>query len=397
MKKIVFTALSGLPFEDSGGPNKVISQIISKIDKTKFDAFYLSKNIFFQFNSKDKHENSYKNQKLRIAQKLFHKSKLYQRIFTSSLYLNYFFRKSVRLISNFLSSNNWDIIHSHDVRTLFNYQKRNEKVILTIHSKGSIVKDMMQLYGQRRSLKKMYQMFNELEKKSLEIADVITFPSQSARDLFFNDINSNEYEKKTQIIYNGINLDRINKIEIDDVFNKKWKWLEKYEYRILTVGAHIESKNINQILKTFSIVNKIKPNKCYLICIGSGVLSKELYKLAEELQVMNNMSFINYLSNDDILKLMKKCNVYISLSKRVIFDLVILEALACGMNVIASNDGGNREIIDDNNGKLVEEDDIEIIADIIINSNLQRNQNAVESVKRFSIENMISNYQKIYE
>lgn len=397
MKKIFFTALSGLPFEDSGGPNKVINQIITKIDKTKYDVFYLSKNTFSQFKSNNFNNLSPIELKTKLTQRLFSQSKLYRKIFTSSFYLNKFYNNSIKVISEKLASENWDILHAHDVRTLFNLIERKGKVILTIHSKGSVVNDMTQLYGKRKSLNKIYQLFSELELKSLEIADVITFPSLSAKELFFEDKNIFDYTNKSKVVYNGINLDKINNKIADEKFLTKWNWLNKYDYRILTVGSHIEVKNIDLILKVFSLVNKIKPNKSFLISVGSGNKTEELKNLAQELKIANNIKFIDYLPNSDVISLMKLCNIYLSLSIRVIFDLVILEALACGMNVIASNDGGNREVIQNNNGTLVNLDDFELIANKILSSDLGINKNAIQSVQKFSIDNMVREYLKIYE
>jgi glycosyltransferase involved in cell wall biosynthesis len=94
---------------------------------------------------------------------------------------------------------------------------------------------------------------------------------------------------------------------------------------------------------------------------------------------------------------MKFCNIYISLSERVIFDLVILEALSCGMNVFASDNGGNREIIDNSNGYLINENNIRNIAELIFNSKLDYSTKAKDSVKKFDIMNVVNNYVKLYD
>lgn len=395
MKKIIFTALSGLPNENSGGPNKVISQIFSKIDREDFDIYYLSKNSFFKVGTNN--QESSNNFRLKLTSRLFSISKFYRDIFTSTLYLKYFYNKAIKKISNRIENENWDIIHAHDTRTLFGLLNKKGKVVLTIHSKGSTVNDMIQLYGNRDSLNLIYKNFTELEKKSLDIADVITFPSLAAKELYFEQLNISEYENKTKIIYNGIDLEKINKIIIDEKFLEKWYWLSNYEIKILTVGAHIEAKNIDLILKTFSLVSKENPKRSFLLCIGSGNKTKELIELARKLNVINNVRFISYIPNDEIIRLMKFCNIYISLSKNVIFDYVILEALSCGMNVIASNDGGNREIIQNSNGQLVDIDNLENIAHIILKSKLGASVQAIESVNRFSLENMINEFIKLYD
>jgi glycosyltransferase involved in cell wall biosynthesis len=95
---------------------------------------------------------------------------------------------------------------------------------------------------------------------------------------------------------------------------------------------------------------------------------------------------------------MKTCDVYISLSERVVFDLVVLEALACGIKVIASNDGGNVEaIIDGYNGYLVDINDKEKIVELMRRDDYNIRENARISSFNFSISKMVEEYIKVYE
>lgn len=398
MKKLLFTSLSGIPNENSGGPNKIIHQIIKCLDQKNFEVFFLSKNSFIDF-GKSQMKKSLLKKKLSLTNSLFNKSEFYRKIFTSSVYLKNFFYNATSKISKKILHSSFEIIHSHDIRTLFDLKSKPEgtkKIILTLHSKGSIVKDMIQLYGERKSLSNLYQKYSFLEKKTLDIVDLVTFPSSSARDLFFEDLNMSNYLNKTKVIYNGVDIQLINKLKIDKEVLDKWSWIYTYEYRIITVGSHIKVKNIDLIIKVFSNLCKLKKDKCVLICIGSGNKTNELIELTNTLRISKYVHFISYLPNIEIIKLMKMCNIYISLSERVIFDMVILEALACGLNVFASNDGGNREIIDNFNGNLVNSNDLEDISHKILTSNLNYNQNAKISVEKFSLENMVKNYMTLY-
>ncbi|PJA95622.1 MAG: hypothetical protein CO129_10800 [Ignavibacteriales bacterium CG_4_9_14_3_um_filter_34_10] len=397
MRKIIYTALSGIPSDNSGGPNKVINQIINKIDLSKYRAYYLSKNSFYEINNLVFPFSSLKQIKNDLTTSLFSKSVLYQKICTSSAYLKYFFSQSIDKISPRLNSEEWDIIHSHDVRCLFGINQKKSKIILSIHSKGSIVNDMSQLYGFRNSLLKIYNDFKYNEIKSLEISDVVTFPSKAALELFFCDIKNDSFMTKVEVVYNGIDIEKINHIKIDENFLTKWKWLENYENRILTVGSHIKVKNIDKILMVLNELNKMKAGKYFLVSVGSGPLTKDLKKLTDDLKVSDYVLFIDFLQNDEILKLMKYCNIYISLSERVIFDLVILEALACGMNVFASDDGGNREIVDNSNGYLIAENSLKNIAELIFNSKLDYSTKARDSVKKYDIFNVINKYIELYD
>jgi glycosyltransferase involved in cell wall biosynthesis len=397
MKKVFLTALSGLPAEFSGGPNKVIYYILNCSNPQNVEFFYLSKDYFLQYKrSKRDNFNNPKFLRTKIAHYLYQSYPLYRKFFSSPFYLKKFFNKAINSIGERLNDEEWDILHSHDIRTLTQIKNKNGKIIQSIHSKGSVVNDMKQIYGNKKTLKTLYHFFENKEKSMLEYVDVLTFPSKSAKEIYFRDLEINSFSGRVEIIYNGIDIDHIKSLGFTEEFEKNWNWLSKYDYRILTIGSHIPVKNIDKILRVFEKI-RMKNKSSVLIIIGSGPLKNELKKLAKELNLGTAVHFIDFLDHDNVLRLMKKCNVYISLSERVIFDYVILEALACGMNVFASNNGGNIEVINGQNGCLVEIDDINEVSKTILDSDLKYSEEAIKSVERFSVYKMVEDYLKLYE
>jgi glycosyltransferase involved in cell wall biosynthesis len=81
------------------------------------------------------------------------------------------------------------------------------------------------------------------------------------------------------------------------------------------------------------------------------------------------------------------------------FGLVMIEAMACGTPVIAYNRGSVPEIIEDGkNGYIVEENDIDGMVNAVKNIGKIDRKYCRESVKkRFSIEKMVSGYEKVYK
>lgn len=395
MIKILFTSLSGFPKVETGGPNKVIYLIANSLPKNKFLMEFVSKHGRYYFS--DENKNHLISNLDAIKLRLFNKSILYRKFFTSSLYLKRFFNSSINCITTLLNESEFDLLNAHDVRAIFNFNT-NKKIILSIHSNGSVVNDMISLYGNKKKMQDLYLKFNELEVITLKKVNQIVFPSEAARELYFKDLNLNSTDYNTKVIYNGIDLGKINSTLPDENFSKQFNFLSKRKLKILSVANHIKVKNIDKILHVLSEFKK-KTKDFIFINIGSGPLTRKNKYLVKKLGLIENVIFIPMLKNDDVIKMMKSCDVYISLSERVIFDLVILEALACGMKVITSNDGGNREIIKDNfNGYLVDIDDYEKILTILEKKNdMQIRDLAKISVERYSIENMVNEYTKIYD
>ena len=81
----------------------------------------------------------------------------------------------------------------------------------------------------------------------------------------------------------------------------------------------------------------------------------------------------------------------------MIFDYVILEALACGTTVIASNEGGNKEIISHSqNGYLLRELNVSELIKIFNDSKKISRLEITESVNSFDMNHFIKNYEAIY-
>lgn len=395
MIKILFTSLSGFPKEETGGPNKVINLIANSLPKEKFYAEFVSKHGKYHFNEKD---NNQINKRLDYFRELlFNKSKFYRHIFTSTFYLKNFFKSSIEKITSLINEIDFDILNSHDIRTIFNIQT-DKKIILSIHSKGTIVSDMISLYGNRKNLCKLYFEFNEREKKALEKVNQIIFPSQAAKELYFYELSLNPEKFRTKVIYNGIDLKKISFHSVDEEFKKHFWFVSKKGLKILNVANHISVKNIDKILFVLREYRKI--NKEFIfINVGSGPMTKILEKLKNELGLAENVIFLPILKNEDVIKLMKSFDVYLSFSERVIFDMVILEALACGMKVIASDDGGNKEIIQDGrNGYLVDLNDLDKIISLLEKlDDFNVREEAKRTAEKFSVQNMVNEYIKVYE
>jgi hypothetical protein len=78
-----------------------------------------------------------------------------------------------------------------------------------------------------------------------------------------------------------------------------------------------------------------------------------------------SVKLLEHIPYSDVIRLMKVCDYFLLTSRNVIFDLVVIEALASGMCVYVSDDGRNREIINDGiNGYLLQTNNEYLVAKI---------------------------------
>ena len=106
--------------------------------------------------------------------------------------------------------------------------------------------------------------------------------------------------------------------------------------------------------------------KIMTIIAGEGELAEQLKKQAADLK-LKNLKFLNFLDVVQLRSLYCAADVSVMPSRREPFGLVAIEALACGSPVIATNQGGLPDIINDKVGALVDVDDAAGLADAIMN------------------------------
>jgi glycosyltransferase involved in cell wall biosynthesis len=400
MIKVLLNTYSEFPSPNQGGPNKVIYEILKSIDRKIFETYYLSKHLFSFIEEKgllEEYVNEQLSLKKTTAVKLIKKSSLFKHIVSNSFYMRYHFEKGNRFYKNINSGSlNYDVLHSHDVKSFaLLHSKIKCKKVLTIHTKGPMIDDLSDYLGNSKILSDVFKRFDMMENEAICEADVVTFPSYAALELFKS--KKSIRVEKTKVIYNGIDPYLIQKINTLVSFEKIFQINAKPYIKIINIADHIEPKNIELILSALYELIKNLKIKALFINVGTGPLTNKYLSMVKELDISGNVKFLGKIRNEDVITLMKDADYLLQPSQRVIFDYVILEALACGTTVIASNEGGNKEIIKNGyNGTLVKDICVEnITSEILFNQKLQKGD-LLESLKKFDQKKMVAEYQKVY-
>lgn len=120
-------------------------------------------------------------------------------------------------------------------------------------------------------------------------------------------------------------------------------------------------KNISLILKAFSSLISSAPDDVQLIMVGNK--NNEYRQEAEELGLLNKSVFFRgEISYVDVAKEMQLSHVLVLFSDTETFSCVTVEALCCGLPVIAMNTGALPELINETNGILVNSKDESALA-----------------------------------
>lgn len=195
--------------------------------------------------------------------------------------------------------------------------------------------------------------------------------------------------KKDRItqIYNPISFTPSRKIDI----NKK---------RVITLGNFIPDKGYDLLLKIWSIVEKNISTDWYLEIVGSGKEEKKLKDLKEDLK-LTRVIFSPKTQNVEHKYL--QSSIYVLSSRNEGFPMVLLEACAMGLPIIAFNcNTGPDEIIEDGlNGFLIEPFDITLFAqkliELITNKSLREkfSKKSIEIAQKFQIDKIGNEWESL--
>lgn len=154
------------------------------------------------------------------------------------------------------------------------------------------------------------------------------------------------------------------------IFNFEPTKIKKEKFTFFTVAYLSEIKGIDILLKAFKHVVDKNPN-CELIIGGDGVEKGNLEGLCKKLNLTEQVTFLGALNREQVSNNMKKCDCFVLPSRYETFGVVYIEALSCGKPVIGTNTDAISDIINEDNGIIVEKEDvgglIEAMTDILKN------------------------------
>lgn len=124
-----------------------------------------------------------------------------------------------------------------------------------------------------------------------------------------------------------------------------------------TVARLIPSKGHDVLLGAIGEVATVRPD-IKLIVIGEGTERSKLERMAYDLNLHQKVVFLGFRSQPEVTGLLAAIDIFVQASREEGHPGAVLQALACGVPVVATDVGGTRELIEDGtSGLLVPQDD----------------------------------------
>jgi glycosyltransferase involved in cell wall biosynthesis len=199
-----------------------------------------------------------------------------------------------------------------------------------------------------RGVRKSMSLTNKfLDKITIPLSHVIYSCSEAVTDFLVRDLGIKRNNIVT--IPNGIDVKSFS-VKSDKNRILKDLGVIKGAKVVGTVSRlHEPTKGIKILLEAFNIIQG-KVDSLLLI-VGGGKDEKELKQMAEKLKLKT--LFLG--ERNDVAEILPTMDVFVLPSLSEGFSVVILEAMACGIPVVATNVGSNREVVlDGKTGFIVE-------------------------------------------
>jgi sugar transferase (PEP-CTERM/EpsH1 system associated) len=166
--------------------------------------------------------------------------------------------------------------------------------------------------------------------------------SNDLRSWLIDDVGISE--KKVVQIINGVDTDFYTPSRNRQSMRERFG-IDPDSFVIGTVGRLDPVKDHETLLRAFHRTSiRYKHRKLMLIVAGTGPLQERLKVLSKKLNISENIIFTG--QQDDMKSLYQSMDIYILPSIAEGISNTILEAMASGLPVIASNVGGNIELVD---------------------------------------------------
>lgn len=242
-------------------------------------------------------------------------------------------------LKSLINREKFDVIHFNSTNTLpgvisVAFSKIKIKKIFTVHGLSILDSNYKASFFIKLIFKFYFKIF-------LYFIDKIVFVSKYNLD----DAKDQNITKKGLLIYNGLGIESNYFMDRD----KAREGLENLtksnlsdSFLIGSIGRLVYQKNYEFILKIWPEIKKIKP-KAKIILIGEGPERNNYERIINHLNISSDIFLIGEIKKAS--QFIKAFDLFVLPSVYEGLSISLIEALFSGIPVLASDVGGNREVI----------------------------------------------------
>jgi glycosyltransferase involved in cell wall biosynthesis len=156
------------------------------------------------------------------------------------------------------------------------------------------------------------------------------------------------YQREVKVIHNGVDTQNFAPGARDPAWRMRWN-VPASAPTIISVGRLVGLKGLRVIVEALADL----PDAHY-VAVGEGPERPKLEEQAAHLGVLDRVHFLGGIAHEQLPAVLREADVFVQPSiGEEAFGIAVIEAMACGLPVVASRNGGMLEIVaDGQNGML---------------------------------------------
>jgi glycosyltransferase involved in cell wall biosynthesis len=228
-------------------------------------------------------------------------------------------------------------------------------------------------------------------------AHSLIYPSEMAQTLL-DKLSSKD--QPWSVISNGINLREFKPAPVGD-FHERFN-IPNDKIKLLFVGRLFPEKSIHTFIEATPQIIKENEN-AHVMIVGGGHLRPKLEKLAHDLGIHKNISFLGLISEEDKISAYNASDIFVLPSLAELEGMVVLEAMACGKPIIVANSerSASKYFVKENGFLFESQNHIDLsekILTLLNDAELREKmgQRSLEIIKDYDIDQSVSKLEQLY-
>jgi glycosyltransferase involved in cell wall biosynthesis len=204
-------------------------------------------------------------------------------------------------------------------------------------------------------------------KETLKDADRIIAVSNATKEYV---LTLGAKPEKIKVIHNGVDVDHFRHLPGKREEMRTKFGIPKNAAVAITVRRLVYKNGIDTLIESANLAIKKNPDLVFLV-VGKGPDQKGVQAKIQELGIEDNFRLAGFVSDRDLPFCYNTADFFVLPSKSGEgLPLVVLEAMACGLPVVATDTGGIKEILMQDFGRLVPPNEPELMAKAILEFSL---------------------------
>ncbi|MBR3252604.1 glycosyltransferase [Candidatus Saccharibacteria bacterium] len=281
-------------------------------------------------------------------------------------------------------------------------KKHHIPVVTTEHNQPEVLTEPLHLPGVVR--KPINNILSAYFRKRQKKSDYVTMPTQLSIDHLFK---GKDLDVPVEAVSNGVDLSAFRPGKAKEFVYDKYD-IPKDVPILLYVGRVDPEKKIGAVLTAFSDFlseHKLdKLSKTFLLVVGDGVDKNRLETLAVKLGISGSVKFLGRVMPPDLYEIYKVGDAFVTASEIETQGIVLIEAAASGLPLLAVNAGAVAEVCKNNyNGYLLNPGDekamTKAMTDILLDDKKRAlmSEKSVEIAMKHDFSHTLDKFLEIYQ